>query len=198
MQVINADPGFRTLSREALLGVTYDPPLLSPPARHLRAAYNSAIAGRPGDAAQHARDAVQAARDSGDNRLAGWVGETYAAYLHAVNAVAAQTALAAAVQANNAVLRPQSGLDYQRIGSASPQSAQAAAYLSGRYSSGPAMVVGLDAILADIAWDKERTDEAEAAIADLGLHLGFSAHQPELTYGIGSDVLWAVGTYTVS
>src|SRR6185437_13514660 len=26
--------------------------------------------------------------------------------------------------------------------------------------------------------------------------LGFSAQQPELTYGIGSDVLWAMGSHT--
>ena len=54
----------------------------------------------------------------------------------------------------------------------------------------------MDAILADIAWDKERTDEAEAALADLGFHLGFSSQQPELAYGIGSDVLWAMGNHT--
>jgi hypothetical protein len=196
MQVIDADPGFRTLSREALLGITYGPALLSPPAKHLRAAYNSAVAGRAAEAARHSRDAVEAARDSGDQRLAGWVGETHAAYLQAVDAVAAQTALAAAGQANSAVLRPLAGLDYQKIGSTSPQSEQAATYLARRYSTGADLVVGTDAILADIAWDKERTDEAEAALADLGLHLGFSSQQPELAYGIGSDVLWAMGNHT--
>ena len=54
-------------------------------------------------------------------------------------------------------------------------------------------MVEVEAILADIAWDNDRTDEAEAAIVDLGLHLGFSSQQPELVYGIGSDVLWALG-----
>jgi Helicase C-terminal domain len=37
MQVIDGDPGFRKVSREALVGVTYESALLSPPARHLRA-----------------------------------------------------------------------------------------------------------------------------------------------------------------
>jgi len=196
MQVINGDPGFRTLSREALLGVTYDPPVLSPAAEHLRAAYNSAVAGRPGEAVRHAHAAVRAAHDAGDERLAGWVGETYAAYLQAVEPVAAQAALAEAGHANNAVLRPLDGMDYQKIGVSSPQSEQAATYLTRLYSSGADLIIGIDAILADIAWDKERTDEAEAALADLGLHLGFSAQQPELAYGIGSDVLWAMGNHT--
>ncbi len=196
MQVIDADPGFRTLSREALLGITYGPPILSPPARHLRAAYNSAVAGRAADVAQHSGRAVEAAHESGDERLAGWIGETHAAYLQALDPVAAQTALAAAGRLNGAILRPLAGLDYHKIGTTSPQSEQAATYLTGRYSSGADLIVGADAILADIAWDKERTDEAEAALAELGLHLGFNSQRPELAYGIGSDVLWAMGSHT--
>lgn len=91
-----------------------------------------------------------------------------------------------------AVLRPMAGLDYERITSTSPQSEQAALYLA-RYASGADLVVGLDAVLSDIAWDEERTDDAEAAVADLGRHLGFVVQQPELIYGRGSDVLWAMG-----
>lgn len=192
MQVIENDPGFRTASREALLGVKYDPPLLSPAAHHLRTAYNCAVTGRDAEAAQHSASAVQAARDVGDLRLAGWLGETHAAYLQAVDPVGAQTVLALALRENPAVLRPLAGLDYQRIASTSPQSEQAALYLA-RYVSGGDLVVGLDAVLSDIDWDNERTDDAEAAVADLGRHLGFVVQRPELTYGLGSDVLWAMG-----
>lgn len=198
-QVIDGDPSFRTLSREALVGATYDPAQLSPPARHLRAAYNCAIAGRASEAARHSADAVQAAHDDGDERLAGWVGETHAAYVHAVNPAAAQTALGAAVRANSAILRPIAGLAYERIGPASPQSDQASELLAKRYRNGTDLIVGVDALLADITWDNERTDEAEAALAELGRHLGFDAQQPEVGWGLGSDVLWAMGdrTYVV-
>ena len=179
----------------ALVGVTYEPALLSPPASHLRAAYNSTMAGRPAEATRHAEAAVRAARESGDERLAGWTGETHAAYLQAIDPVAAQAALIAAGRANSGVLRPLAGLDYQKIGPASAQSEQAASYLTEQYPSGADLTMGLDAILADIAWDRDRTDDAEAALAGLGLHLGFSAQQPELTFGIGSDVLWAMGRH---
>jgi len=195
-QVIDADPDFRKRSREALLGVTYSPAVLSPPAKYLRAAYNSAVAGRAAEAAQHSQTAVQAARDSGDERLAGWVGETHAAYLQEVDPVAAQNALNSAGRANSAVLRPLAGLNYQRIGVTSAQSEQAVNHLSAYYATGAELIVGIEALLADIVWDNERTYEAEAAIADLGLHLGFSAQQPERVYGIGSDVLWAMGSHT--
>jgi Helicase C-terminal domain/DEAD/DEAH box helicase len=194
-QVIDGDPDFRKRSREALLGVAYSPAKLSPPAKHLRAAYNSAVAGRHAEAVKHSEAAVQAARLAGDLRLAGWVGETYAMYLQAIDPVAAQQALVTAGRENSAVLRPLLGLDYERIASTSPQSEQAANYLMTRYPSGADLIVGVDALLADIMWDNERTDEAEAGIADLGRHLGFVSQEPETAYGIGSDVLWALGNH---
>jgi hypothetical protein len=162
----------------------------------LRAAYNSAVAGRASESAQYARAAVEAAQESGDERLAGWIGETHASYLHAVDPVAAQDALRKARRANNAVLRPVGGLDYQQITSASPQSQEAVTYLTKRYPSGADLFLGVAAILSDLVWDNERTDEAEAALADLGMHLGFVSQRPELVHGIGSDVLWAMGNHT--
>ncbi|KAB1118474.1 DEAD/DEAH box helicase [Micromonospora aurantiaca] len=195
-QVINDDRGFRLASREALIGVTYSPASVSATATHLRAAYNSAIGHRASDAAEQAKAAVDAARDGGDAPLAGWLGETHAAYLNAVDTVAAQQALTEAALLNNAVLRPRAGLEYRRISPPSPQAHQASAYLVDKYATGHDLIVGLDALMDDIDWDRTRTDAAEAALADLGAHLGFSAQQPERHFGIGSDVLWAAGNRT--
>lgn len=195
MQVIEGDAGFRKLSREALVGVTYGASQIDVSATHLRAAYDCAVAGRAAEASRYGEAAVQAARNTGDNHLAGWIGETYASYLHATDPVAAQNALAAAARDNGAVLRPLGGLEYQQISSTSPQAEQATWRLA-QYSSGSELIVGIDAVLADIAWDGERTDDAEAALADLGWHLGFKSQRPELTYGLGSDVLWAMGEHS--
>lgn len=196
MQVINGDRNFRTLSREALIGATYGPALVSPVATHLRDAYNCAVSGRADQASKHSASAVDAALASGDKRLAGWIGETHASYLDAVDQVAAQQALTEALRRNPSVLRPLQGLDYQRISSRSAQSVQASSYLTGRYASGQDLVVDVDAILADIAWDRDRTDDAEAALAELGLHLGFVSQRPEQDFGIGSDILWALNDQT--
>ena len=94
------------------------------------------------------------------------------------------------------MLRPLAGPNYQKIGVTSPQAEQAVTYLTARYATGAELTVGFDAFLGDIDWDAQRTDEAEAAIADLGLHLGFASQQPERDYGIGSDVLWSMGNHT--
>ncbi|MFF1926291.1 hypothetical protein ACFVW8_37715 [Streptomyces sp. NPDC058221] len=50
--------------------------------------------------------------------------------------------------------------------------------------------------MADIDWDNSRTPAAEAALAELGQHIGFTVQQPERDYGIGPDVLWALGQHT--
>lgn len=195
-QVINGDPDFRTLSREALVGVTYGPAMLSPTAKHLRNAYNAASTGRSGEGVTHAELAVQAAIDTGDTRLAGWLGESHAAYLQAVDRVSAQTALSAAARLNPAIVRPLEGLGYEKISQQTAQAQQATDYLKAQYSSANTLIVGFDALLADLEWDNDRTDDAELALANLGLHLGHSAQQPELEYGIGSDVLWAMGNHS--
>jgi hypothetical protein len=74
-QVIDGDSGFREISREALVGVTYGPALLSPTAVHLRQAYDAAVGGRLEESCDDADRAVKAALESGDERLAGWLGE---------------------------------------------------------------------------------------------------------------------------
>ena len=197
-QVAGNDAGFRKLSRESLVGIGYSPARVTPVAVHLRAAYNSAIRGRHAEAARHAKAAVDTASAS-DNALAGWLGETWAAYLHPVEPVAAQQALSEAGERNNAVLRPMKGVEYRRIEQTSPQANQAADFLTRSYLTGHELIVGLDAVLVDLDWDRDRTDEAEAALADLGEHLGFTAQRPEMAYGIGPDALWALGghRYTV-
>jgi hypothetical protein len=146
-QVVAGDPGFREISREALVGATYGPALLSPTAVHLRRAYDAAVSGRREEAAEHADAAVKAALETGDERLGGWLGETLATYLHPVDAVRAQAALVAATKRNPAVLRPQGGLAYRRVRATDAQARLASANLQQRYDSGPELRLGVEALL---------------------------------------------------
>jgi hypothetical protein len=54
-------------------------------------------------------------------------------------------------------------------------------------------------VLTDLAWDNERTDTTEDALADLASLLGLVSQRPERDFGRGSDVLWALseGKYAV-
>lgn len=194
-QVIDGDANFRTLSREALLGVKYDRGVVSESARELRAAYNSARVGRLEDAAASASRAVDSAIAAGDTRLAGWLGETHASYLGHVDGVAAQHALDQASRNNPAVLTPIGGIAYKHLGQATNQAHQAHNFLTSTYANGAELVVGVEALTTDLAWDPLRTDQAEDALASLGWHLGFLAQQPERDFKIGSDVMWSLGDH---
>lgn len=195
-QVVDGDQAFRELSRDALVGVTYGPATISPVAAHLRRAYDAAVAGRIESAAKAADEAVKSAVEKGDHRLAGWLGETLATYLHPLDAVRAQGALSTAAERNPAVLRPVGGLNYKRVKPSAAQSQQASKTLQTRYAGSGDLRLGFDAVLADLAWDNERTKETEAAIADLARHLGIVAQRPERDFGRGSDVLWALSPDT--
>jgi hypothetical protein len=196
MQVVESDAEFRKLSREVLVGVSYEPAVVSPTAPLLRAAYDAAVNGRLGQAAEASGAAVEVALESGDPRLAGWIGEAHASYLHAVDRVAAQEALARASALNPAVLRPLAGLEYRPVQVGSPQAEKAVETYQRLYPSANDLLLGFDTLLADIDWDDERTDEAEAALADLGAHLGLVTQMPERDFGEGSDVLWALAEDT--
>lgn len=191
-QVIDGDAGFREISREALVGITYGPALLSPTAVHLRHAYDAAVGGRMEESCDQADRAVKAALDNGDERLAGWLGETLSTYLHPLDAVRAQQALAAASRHNPAILRPKSGLSYRRVSATDVQARLACSNLQDRYPDGAQLRLSIDAVLADLVWDSERTDATEDALADLAQLLGLVSQRPERDFGRGSDVLWAL------
>ncbi|WP_298382047.1 helicase C-terminal domain-containing protein [Ferrimicrobium sp.] len=191
-QVIAGDEGFRELSRTALVGVSYGPALLSPSAVFLRRAYEAAVGGRTVEACQLAGKAVDVASNSGDERLAGWIGETFATYLHAVDRVRAQKALNTAGKRNPAVLKPIQGLSYQHVTAANQQSQLASSNLVNHFTTGDQLLLGIHAILADLVWDKERTDATEDALDQLAGFLGLASQRPERDYGYGSDVLWAL------
>ncbi|UGT61407.1 helicase C-terminal domain-containing protein [Nocardia asteroides] len=195
-QVIDGDPGFRAASRDALLGVAYGPSNLLPSAKPLRDAYNASVAGRAREAEESAQKAVDAAINAGDERLAGWLGETHAMYAEVFDQKHAQEILAEAYLRNSGVLKPVEGIAYKKISTTTPQAQATVNFLTTAYSSGADLILGIEALIGDLAWDNSRTDEAEDALASLGRHLGFTAHQPERTFGLGSDVLWALGTHS--
>jgi hypothetical protein len=191
-QVIKNSQGFREISREALVGVAYGEPYLSPTAKPLRDAYNASIIGLDVDASQHAAKAVEAALAAGDELLAGWLGETLATYLEPVDALRAQGALASASERNRGVMRPQAGVEYKKVKASAAQAQQSSNYLAGKYANRAELVLGIEGVLADLVWDNERANDTEEALAELGRHLGFLAQRPERDFGVGSDVMWVL------
>jgi type III restriction/modification enzyme restriction subunit/RAD3-like DEAD/DEAH box helicase len=191
-KVIDGAEDFRSAARKALVDVVYEtvPPV--PTALPMRQAYDAAVRGDHEAAAKAADHAVNAARqEMKDERLAGWLSEKGAAYRHATDPARAQAQLAGASASNASILRPMSGLTFQPSRPTRRQAEAAVAYLTDRYTDGGRLRVEVEALIADLAWDPDRTEQAEQAWADLANHLGFSGQRPEKDIGAGPDVLWS-------
>ncbi|MFF7987926.1 hypothetical protein ACFZDK_54470 [Streptomyces sp. NPDC007901] len=73
------------------------------------------------------------------------------------------------------------------------QSRAAAEFLAAQYRDGTSLRIGVQALFEDVVWgEEERSDDAERAWQQLGLHLGFASTRPEKLYGTGPDNLWAL------
>ncbi len=94
---------------------------------------------------------------------------------------------------NEYVLRPLSGVRYQRVSAFGDQTQRAVDHLSGPYANAVALRLSFEAVLDDLIFDPDRTNEFEEAMRRLGQHLGLAAQRPERELGVGPDVLWGLG-----
>ncbi|WP_394622297.1 DEAD/DEAH box helicase (plasmid) [Lentzea sp. JNUCC 0626] len=187
---LDRDPQWVRRSKLAVASVRYNNVgAVRPEAVAAREAFDFATAGQHNQAV----DRLQAVIDGiVDPALRGWVREQKATYLHFVDPAIAQQQLGAAIRDNPAVLRPVVGVDVRRARAAAVQARAAAEYLSAAYTDSTGLVLGLRAVLDDLVWDNDRTDDAEAAWEKLGSHLGFDSMRPERLYGTGPDNLWTL------
>jgi hypothetical protein len=193
-KVIDGAEDFKSAARQALVDVKYEKAEPDPTAPLLRKAYDAAVRGDLETAARNADAASNEARDSlHDERLAGWLMEKAAAYWNPIDPAMAQRILVSASVSNASTLHPIAGVAFRPMRPTRRQAQAAIEYLSSRYSSGEALRIGVEALLADLDWMPDRTEEAEQALSDLAGHLGFAGQRPEKETGQGGDVLWNLG-----
>jgi len=190
-QALDRDPAWVRFARLALSSIPAPAGMVSDFAVARRLAFEAATDGDH----RRAADLVSAAASSLEgNRAIGWALEQKAAYLDAADPAAAQDILAVARSKNQMVLRPLTGLTaYKRLSAAGDQAQRAAAHLAKRYSTGSELRLAAQTIADDLAFDPDRTDEAEEALRRLADHLGLAGQRPEREIGSGPDVLWALG-----
>jgi hypothetical protein len=189
-QVLDRDPNWVLMSRSKLAGIEYPPGHVDEGVFYSRAALNSAAAGQFDKAVEFMSKAVNSTEDP---RLKGWRQEELAVYKHQLDPAGAQQVLVGAIALNPMITKPIRGVSYHRLSAADNQSRAAADYLKATYSERNALLVGVNALLDDLQFDPERTDEFEDAMEKLGLHLGFASQRPERDDKNGPDVLWAIG-----
>jgi hypothetical protein len=190
MACITREPRWVERSKRALADIRYaGTSIIRPEAIAAREAFDLATAGQTRAAADRLQQAIN---DIENKPLRGWLTEQMAAYVHFTDPSAAQRLLTAATQENSFALHPAAGIAPAPIRAAVVQAQAAATFLAEEYGDGISLVLGVRALLDEIQWDEERTEEAERAWERLGSHLGFVSTRPEKLYGAGPDNLWAL------
>ena len=189
-QCLNRDDGWLEISRECLVPVKYSEGSTEPFSSLTRAAFVAATIEQYEVASEEMSQAVNSVSDGA---LKGWLQEQLAMYLHFVNPVEAQKALAGAVKLNPRVMRPLSGVSYRRARSSIDQASTSSACLVDRYSSGTELRLGVDGLLAQLDFDAGDARVFEGSIAELGSLLGFDSQRPEQETDTGPDNLWGLG-----
>jgi hypothetical protein len=196
LQCLSRDPDWLAISRATLAPLRYGPANVSDISVASRGAFDHASAGGFSDALVLMQQAINAAQDPA---VKGFLLQQLAAYQHFINPALAQQTQKSANQKNRNVLRPMGGVEYEKLSTPTlEQGAAASASLQDRYASGNELLVGLNALVGDLAWGV-RADVFEQAWQDLADHLGFAGQRPEQDTGRGPDNLWALtdGTFHV-
>lgn len=189
-QALDRDPGWTRMAKLFLAAVPAPTGTVNPIAVARRGAFERAT---DGDVRGAAQLLSAAAGNATNSREKGWLLEQKAVYLDQADPAQAQRVLAAARSHNPSILRPLTGITYQKISASGKQAQRAADFLSRLYHAPAELRLAFQAIADDLVFDPERTDEHEDALARLGDHLGLAGQRPEQDLGDGPDVLWALG-----
>lgn len=188
-QCLGRDPGWVSASRSVLAALRYEPATVGASATAGRRAFDLA-AGREYRAAV---DALQPAIDeAADSTHKGYLLQQVAVYQHFVDPAGAQQTQRGANRLNRNLLRPRTGIEYERLSApAQEQAAAAATWMQGRYASGNDLLLGFAALRAELTWGP-KTKAFEQAWCNLAWHLGLAGQMPERDTGRGPDGLWTL------
>lgn len=182
------------LSREAVAGIEYDLKRdVSTVDKSRRRAFEQAVMGDFGGAAQFIQDAVDSVED---RELEGWLLEERAAYLQQADASAAQKTLVAAIKRNPLVVKPDSN-DWKKKPKPtdSAQAVGAARWMAQNFPMAEELERLTASFEGSISWGVPGTsNDSEDRVQQLGLLLGFDSTRPDKERRDGGpDNLWISG-----
>lgn len=186
---LRQDADWKAISSRATASVQYDRDgHVSELAVARRRAWDLAQVTDPSSASSTLRNAA----DGVDEVERGWRLEEVAAYQHEFSPDGAQGTLRAARMMNRGVLMPAVALQPKPVKGPAAQGQAAAAMLAERYDDATTLQLAVGAVLDNITWDEDRTEEAEEAFRQLGALLGFVSSRPEKEFNTGPDNHWAL------
>jgi hypothetical protein len=93
---------------------------------------------------------------------------------------------------NRSVLMPAVPLLPKPLKGPAAQGQTAATFLAKQYDDATTLQLSIGAVLDDVTWDEDRTEDAEEGVRRLGELLGFVSTRPEREFGRGPDNHWAL------
>lgn len=190
--VLKRDADWVAASRSALVNVPYDKTgRVSDVARRQRAAFNALAVGDSTAAQGELQEVVNQTQDP---RTRGWLKQQLAEVINRANPVESQVILKSAIADNRLVLRPLAGVAYERLTlTGDSQAVVAAKRIKDSELSANHFVVKINGLLDDLRFEPGTSTRFERAVAEVGRLLGFGSQRPEVEFGAGPDVLWALG-----
>ena len=190
--VLKRNKSWVAAAKNALIEVAYGAVAVDQVSVLQRQAYDAFRRGKYESAMQLLQNAADSVTDF---RVKGWLLEQAAEALHRIDKAGSQTLLAAAGDKNPRITKPLAGIAYKKISTdGMNQSQQATKYLTAKYpSGGNAVIIGVNAILENLAFSELGSDQFEEALMEIGLHLGFQSQRPEKEKSGKLDVLWGIG-----
>lgn len=129
-----------------------------------------------------------------NQRLKGWLMQQSSLYLNLIDPIRAQERQKSAVSSNYSLLKPIEGIQYQK--NLKKYESQAQNFIDNMKQKGydsNKFVLSSKAILGQLKFEPETSNEFENAIKELAFHLGVIGSRPEQEAGKGPDDLWNFG-----
>jgi hypothetical protein len=192
-QALERNPDWVKLAKLALRAIGPQQGQVSASATVRREAFDAALRG---DINTAVLQLEKLAEQTDSYKLKGWLLEQAAVYLDQIDPSRAQSILAVAHSRNPHVLRPLSGVTFRKLASTAAQAERAAQTYAGRFGSPASLRLGFEAVLSDLKFDPDRTEDFEDALHQLGILLGLASQRPEQEMGEGPDNLLLLGNNT--
>ena len=135
----------------------------------------------------------KAVNKTSEPKMKGWLKQELAEYKHYQNPADSQEILKSALSLNDHLLKPISGVTYNKLIAKSFNQAQQCAYFLSKFKDDKNMIfVSLNTILENLQLEVIEPEYFEQAMNDIAQYVGFNSQQPELTTSTGTDVLWEI------
>nr|WP_282551800.1 DEAD/DEAH box helicase family protein [Providencia sp. JUb39] len=184
------EPEWKSMSKGALAGLSLEQKKVDIHTINKRKAYD--LASR--NMAQKAAGILINGSNITDKIHRGFLKEHAAEYINLYDNKESQILLQSASNDNYRVLKPLSGVRYNRLNNISlEQAKECSSYFKSNFNDANEIIIHTNLIIENLIFMEETSNSFENAIDQVAKLIGFKSHRPENDTGKGPDNLWSLG-----